>query len=335
MFPTGKLPLEFLERLIKEFHGADDPSVVVGAEVGVDAAVIDTGGEYYLIAKTDPITFVTSRIGQYAITINANDIACMGGTPRWFLVTLLLPEGKTDETLVEGIFSDLSRECEKLNITICGGHTEVTYGIDRPIVIGQMLGIVRKDRLLSPKNIRPGDRLILTKSVGIEATAIMAQERSEEIKERFGEEFLKRCKDFINDPGIGVLKEAEVICQSSGVRALHDPTEGGLATALFEMARPAGLGFRVYSERIIILKETEKLCKHFGLNPLGVISSGALLAAVMREQAEEVVRKLHSAGIRASVIGEFTDNEGEGVILTRGRAEKLRRFDRDEITKIF
>lgn len=335
MFPAGKLPLELLESLIGQFHGVDDPSVVVGARGGVDAAVIDIGEEYYLIAKTDPITFVTSRIGLYAITINANDIACMGGRPRWFLATLLLPEGKTDEGLIKNIFSDLSEECKKLNITICGGHTEVTYGIDRPIVIGQMLGLVRKEHLLNPEHIKAGDKLILTKGVGIEATAIMAQEKEEEIRDRFGDEFQKRCNNFIKDPGISVLEEAKIICETGGVKALHDPTEGGLATALCEMARPARLGCRVYEENIIIPEETKKLCEYFGLNPLGVISSGALLAAVRKELSRTIVKKLRASGINATEIGEFTDEPGRYVIVSQGKDRPLSRFDRDEITRIF
>ncbi len=334
-FSTGKLPLELLENLIKEFHGAEDSSVIAGASIGIDAAIIDLGASDYLIAKTDPITFVTGRVGQYAITVNSNDIACMGGRPRWFLTTLLLPENRTDENLVREIFSELSTACKRLGITICGGHTEITYGLDRPIVVGQMLGTLKRGRTLRPENIRAGDVLILTKAVAIEGTAIIAQERTEEVKRVFGEQFLKRCLDFLDDPGISVLKEAQIICQHEGVRALHDPTEGGLATAVYEMARPTGLGVEIYYESIKIYEETRRLCSHFNLDPLGVISSGALLAAVDAGSEERILKSLRSEGIEASRIGLFNDRKGELTLIKNSHKTPLERFDRDEITKLF
>ncbi|NOX19699.1 MAG: hydrogenase expression/formation protein [Nitrospirae bacterium] len=334
MFPTGKLDLKLLESLIKRYAGAEDPKVVVGADIGVDAAVIDLDHEEYLIAKTDPITFVTDRIGQYAVTINANDIACMGGRPRWFLVTILLPEGQTDESMVENIFRSLSEDCKRLGIAICGGHTEVTYGLDRPIVVGQMLGTVKKDRLLSPKQIAPGDKLILTKGIAVEGTAIIAQEKERDLLEVFGREFIQRCKAFIDNPGISVLKEAELLWDVPGLKALHDPTEGGVATAINEMAKGAGLGCEVWGENIILFNETKRLCEYLGLDPLGLIASGALLAALKAEDTDEALEVLRKKGFKAECIGVFTEKE-EVVLIDNGIKRPLKVYSSDEITKIF
>lgn len=333
MFGAGKLDLGLLEKFLKRYPGAKDPAVIIGPGIGIDASVIETRPDEYLIAKTDPITFVTDRIGQYAVLINSNDIACMGGIPRWFLVALLLPEGKTDESLVESIFKDLSEHCSRLGISICGGHTEVTYGLDRPIVVGQLLGTVKKDRLLDPRGIKPGDRLIMTKGIAVEGTAIIAQEKGDELREVFGEEFIERCKRFLDDPGISVLKEARILTEFPALRALHDPTEGGLATAVNEMAKASGLGCRIWAERVMIMEETRRLCEHYGLEPLGLISSGTLLAAMEKGAVDNALKSLRSNGFKAECIGEFT--EEKGVFLVRdGRMEPLKVYSSDEITKI-
>ena len=101
------------------------------------------------MAKTDPITFASAQIGWYAVNVNANDIACTGATPRWFLATLLLPENLTTAALVEDIFAQIDAACAQMNITVAGGHTEITAGLGRPIVVGHMLGEVTPERLVT------------------------------------------------------------------------------------------------------------------------------------------------------------------------------------------
>ena len=176
----GKLPIELLSELIAKYPGRRSDRVVVGAKVGEDAAVIDFS-ETYLVVKTDPITFVSEDIGWYALNVNANDIATMGAEPRWFLATVLLPEGSSTPELVEEIFSSIHRAASSLGIAVCGGHTEVTYGLDRPVISGTMLGEVPKDRLVRSDGAGPGDVIILTKGLAIEATSIIAREKREDL----------------------------------------------------------------------------------------------------------------------------------------------------------
>ena len=175
------MPPEHLERLLARAP-AGDPRLVVGARIGEDAAVIDMGdrgdrGDRYLVAKTDPITFAAEKIGWYAVHINANDVAVTGADPKWFLATLLLPDGKAGPSLVEEIFSDVLSACQELGVTLCGGHTEITHGLDRPIVVGQMLGEVAKDKLLRKDSLQPSDVVLLTQGVAIEGTAVIAREK--------------------------------------------------------------------------------------------------------------------------------------------------------------
>ncbi len=331
--PLGKLQIEHLDKLLQKYQTTDE-RIIVGAGIGRDAAVIDWG-EKYLVAKTDPITFVTDEIGFYAVTINANDIVCTGGTPKWFMAALLLPEDFSDHALVESIFEQISASCEALGIGVVGGHTEVTHGIDRPIVVGQMLGEVPRNRLVRPENIQVGDLVILTKGIAIEAVSILARERPEEVKNAFGLEFLEKARNFIHEPGISVLKEAQIATRVAAVHGMHDPTEGGLLTGLYEMTRAAKVSFEILPDQIPILEEAQKLCAHFGLDPFGVIASGALIIVTDPVDADVVVKALQAEGIRAEVIGTVLP-PGQGVLFRRGNEiEKAPRFESDELTKIF
>lgn len=331
--PTGKLPADLLARLLQDY-AMTDPRVVVGPRVGEDAAVIDFG-ETYLIAKTDPITFATDEIGWYAVNVNANDIACTGGTPRWFLATALLPAGRTDADLAESIFSQLSAACRQLDITLIGGHTEITHGIDRPIIVGLMLGETTPDGLVRTAGAQPGDALLLTKGIAVEGVAIIAREKGEELAAAFDAGFIERCQEFLHAPGISVVRDAQIVRQHARVHAMHDPTEGGLATALHELAIAASVGLVVEGEQIPILPEAAALCEWYGLDPLGLIASGALLAALPAEDAPAAIRALEAAGILARVIGRVEPAE-RGVRIRRAGVESpLPAFARDEITRLF
>jgi hydrogenase expression/formation protein HypE len=332
-FPVGKLHSDYLKELLQRYCPVDE-SVIVGPKIGEDAAVIDLG-DRYLVATTDPITFATDEIGWYSVHINANDIATMGAKPRWFLATILLPERGTAEALVESIFAQISSACRNLRISLCGGHTEITSGIDRPIVVGQMLGEVEKSRLVTSSGARVGDDIIVTKGIAIEATSLTARERADVLRKTFSEEFLDKCRKFLHEPGISVLRDAEIATQTSHVHAMHDPTEGGLAVGLYELCEAADVGMLIKRERIPVFPETVQLCDHFHLDPLGSIASGALLICLSQKDTENVVEALQGESIRASVIGTVKEREFGVKMEKRGVIQDLPKFERDEITKIF
>jgi len=334
-FPIGKLPPTYLDQLLRTYtFSLPDDRVLVYPGVGEDAAVIDMGSRW-LVAKTDPITFATDEIGWYAVHVNANDVAAAGGTPRWFMSTLLLPEGKTDRSLIERIMGQIAGACRKLGVVPCGGHTEITYGLDRPVVVGVMLGELEPGRLIRTGGVQVGDAIILTKGAAIEGTAIMALEKAAELQAHFATSFLARCRDFLHDPGISVLREAQIATQTVTVHAMHDPTEGGVATGLWELATASGVGLRVEAAAIPIAEETHRLCRFFGLDPLGVIASGALLIAVAQEEAAPLCAALHRAGVAGNVIA-YAVPADEGLTLrTADGVHPLPRFDQDEITRLF
>jgi hydrogenase expression/formation protein HypE len=331
---VGKLDVEFLAALLEQYAHTDDERVVVGSRVGEDALVIDFG-DRFLVAKTDPITFATDEIGWYAVNVNANDIATTGAACRWFLATLLLPEGRTTEQLVVTIFAQLSQACRSLGIALCGGHTEITYGLDRPIVVGLMLGEVEREALVTTGGMRVGDDIILTKGIAIEGTAIIAREKADALATKFPPEFIARCQGFLHDPGISVVAEARLATARARIHAMHDPTEGGVATGLRELALASELGLVVDETRLDILPETALLCAEFGLDPLGLIASGSLLMALAPQDSPGVLECLRKAGITASVIGRVVDQVEGMQLIRQGKPGPLPIFERDEITRLF
>ena len=332
--PLGKLPGDLLQAILDK-HTPRDPRVIVGPRVGEDAAVIDVG-ERYLVVTSDPITFATDELGWYALHVNANDIVVRGATPRWFLATLLLPAGATDETRVRTVFEQLAEACEELEVALVGGHTEVTHGLDRPVIAGTMLGEVAKDRLVTTAGARVGDAIVLTKGVPLEGAAIIAREKEAELRARgVPAATIRRAKGFLRAPGISVRPEAELACELAQVHAMHDPTEGGIATALHELADAAGVGLRIDRDRIMVLPEGRALCEAFGLDPLGTIASGALLLTLAPADAGIVIHALARESIDCHFIGQVVDR-AQGVMLVDGtKSRPLPVFLRDEIARLF
>ena len=330
----GKLPPELLQRLLTSYPRTD-PRVIVGPAVGEDAAIIDMG-DRYLIAKSDPITFATDAIGYYAVVVNANDIATRGGRPKWFLATLLLPERTTSVALVESIFAQIAEACQAFGITVVGGHTEVTYGLDRPILSGHMLGEVDAAGLISTSGAQIGDVLLLTKGICIEGTAIIAREREQELRSaEVPEAIIQRAKNFLYEPGISVVRDAYIAIGAGHIHAMHDPTEGGLAMAVHELATAAQVGIVVESHQIPILEEAVLLCRAYSLDPFGTIASGALLIATPAEEAPHIQQALRINNIACAAIGRIVP-PGEGVLLHDGSGLRpVPKFNRDEITKLF
>ncbi len=330
----GKLPQDLLSRLLAKYVDRD-ARLVVGPGVGEDAAIIDFG-ETCLVAKTDPVTFATDEIGRYAIHVNANDIATMGAVPRWFLATLLMPEGRTDAELMEATFESIHRSAREIGVVLCGGHTEITVGLDRPIVVGQMLGEVRREDIVRSSGLQAGDAILMTKGLGVEATAILAREKADDLRRRgIDDEALRRARTYLRDPGISVLREARIACETTRVHAMHDPTEGGVATALRELAIASGVGLVLDGDALFASRDTLELCAALDLDPLGVISSGALLIGVRGEDAEDVRDAIREAGILCEIIGR-TEDRGRGLKIRQdGTWTDLPTFDRDEIAGVF
>lgn len=330
-FPLGKLDPDFLEGLLLSLPR--DRRVIVGPKIGEDAAVLDFG-ENYLVVKTDPITFTFENIGWYVVNINANDIACMGATPRWFLPTLLLPQQGTSEESIKVIFEQVKSACQKLGISLIGGHVEVTLNLDRPIAVGHMIGEVDRERLVRGSGAKAGDVVLLTKGLAIEGTHVVYQKKKEELKKRLAPETLEKLSRLLYQPGISVVKEALLATRSCEVHCMHDPTEGGLRTGLWELAYASGVGIRIEKERILVLPETETICKFYGLDPLGLLASGALIITLGPSEGERLIKIYERNGIKCSLMGKVVAREHGLKILEAGKESDLGGACQDEINKV-
>ena len=334
ILPLGKLSYPFLEKLTKKFQNHSDFRVILGPKVGEDAAVIDYP-DRYLVAKTDPITFATAEIGWYAVQVNANDIVTRAAIPKWFQATILLPEKKTTQDLVEQIFTQIYDACNKLNITVIGGHTEISYKLDRPIVVGCMLGEVEKDKLVLSSGAREGDVILLTKGIAIEGTAVIAREQADELKKKgYRDDFIKKCQRYLYNPGLSVVNDA-LLASKIGVHAMHDPTEGGLSAGLFEIAKASQVGLLIDNGKIPLLKESKILCEEYQLDPLKTIASGALLLVVPPKNADKIRTLLNKHGIKSHLIGEIKPKKFGIKIIEDGILRNLKYSARDEISKVF
>ena len=328
---VGKFPPQMLQRLLAK-QRVPDARVLLGPAMGEDAAVLDMG-DRLLVAKSDPITFASEDIGWYAVQVNANDVACTGGVPRWFLATLLVPDRFT-EAEAEDIFDQVLEACNARNIALIGGHSEVTYGIDRPIVLGPMLGEVEKEKLVTTGGARDGDSIVITKGIAIEGAAVLARDRREDLLAAgVSGDAIEAASQYLYRPGISVVAEAGIACAVADIHSLHDPTEGGLATGLREMAQASGMGLAVERSSVPVLPECEEICTALGLDPMGLLASGCLVMTLPAAQVPALLRAMEDGGIHAWEVGQIIAPE-EGLVMIGYDGEvALPEFSRDELAR--
>lgn len=329
---AGKLPNETLQIYLREFN-FQDPSVIVSAGVGEDVAAVDLADEEVLVLKSDPITFATDAIGQYAVIVNANDIVTAGARPRWFLTTLLLPCGTTPSQ-IRTIMQELARVCHHWGITLCGGHTEISDAVRRPVVVGMMAGTVTRRDLIEKKNMQPGDTVLLTKAVAVEGTAIIAREFADRLLGKgIALSEIEEGKAFLQQ--ISILPEARLVSRDGLAVAMHDVTEGGLAAALEELSVAGGHKIAVALDAIPTFDLTRKICAALGLDPLGLIGSGSLIICCRPGNGAVVVERLREQGIDATVIGKVLA-PGQGIeAVSQGQSVPWPSFKVDEIVRLF
>ncbi len=326
--PPGKIPVDILKEVVFKNLGVKREEVALGPSAGIDGAVINVGDKS-LIVSMDPITGAIERIGWLAVNVNANDTATFGVEPAFFFSCILLPEN-ANRKIVETICAQMNKAAKNLGIDIVGGHCEVTPGLTYPIVVGCVMGLTEKGNYVTAGGAKLGDMLILTKSAGIEGTAILASDRGQQLKKVMSTTMLRQAKNFYDQ--ISVVKDAMTAYKTGGVNAMHDPTEGGIAGGVHEMADASNLGVKIFEEKIPVRPETTKICEFFRIDPLQLISSGALLISAKQEIAGKITEKLRQRQINASIIGEFLENPHDRLIITKnGKTQSLPRPPSDHL----
>jgi hydrogenase expression/formation protein HypE len=317
--PVGKIPIDILKDVVFKNLGAARSEVLLGPAAGIDGAILDFGSKNAIVSM-DPITGAVERIGWEAININANDIATFGVEPAFFFSTIMLPEG-ADSKIIEVISQQMHNAAKELGIAIVGGHCEVTPGIANPIVVGCIMGLTEKGKYVTAAGAKSGDKIILTKSAGIEGTAILASDREAQLAKTFNSTLIESAKGFYSQ--ISIVKDALTAYRTGGVHAMHDPTEGGILNGIHELADAAGLGVRVFEEKITVEPETAKICRFFEIDPLQLISSGALLIASEPESAKKIIDNLAEQHIYADVIGEFNPNPAKRILMHKDDSAEM------------
>lgn len=323
--PEGKVPVELLARALGRMPPLPQ-EVRLGPAVGEDAAAIDVPGGTLVVA-TDPITLTSGDLGRFSVLVNANDVAVTGARPRWFLAVALLPPGST-EVDVEALFAGLGEATAAAGVALVGGHTEVTPAVTQPVVVGQMLGLAEGGRVLATGGLRPGDVIVQVGPAPVEGAAVLAREAAGRLAP-LDAAVVEAAARAVDEPGISVVEPA-ILAAELGATSLHDPTEGGLAAGLHEMARASRLGIRLDRAAVLWFEPGLAVCGALGADPWGTLASGTLLAGFPPEQAERAVGALASAGFRAAAIGLAV--EGEGV--TDEAGDPFPWPERDEVARV-
>lgn len=324
----GKLTNSELKSLILDNIKIKNSDILLSPSIGEDCSAIDFGGECCVLT-TDPISGTESEIGKLAVHIVCNDIASSGATPLAILVNILVPATASIEDIGR-VVKDLNTTADSVNVDIIGGHTEVTDAVNRFVVVCTGVGRTSTSRLLKTSGAKPGDDIILTKTAGLEGTAIIAAEKKNELASTLAPHILERALKFSHN--ISVINEGRICSGLSTVNAMHDVTEGGLLGALWEMSEASGCGVVAYNDKIPVAEETTLICNYFKINPLKLISSGCMLIAT--SNGEEVVKSLLAENIQATIIGKFTDNPEKILVLEDNKSEILSEPESDELYKI-
>jgi hydrogenase maturation factor len=333
IFSNGKIPNPVVNKLISKFHNKD-PRVLLGPQVGEDTAHISFGSKT-LILTSDPITFVDENIEKYSLQINANDIATSGALPKWFLATVLFSENTSEDSIYK-TFKRLNEAANQINVTIVGGHTEITKGLSQTIICGTMIGEIEASRAIKTSDANIGDDILLYGFIGIEGTSILAENYSEKLSSlQINQSVINNAKKLIKNPGISIVEPAIIASSTNLVTSMHDVTEGGISTALNEIANASKKGILVHKNKIPILKETQEICSKLKLDPLGLISSGALLITTSKNNSFKLIEKLKKEGFELKKIGEVTNDSEILFIDENGDKIPVKNFYKDEIVKFF
>jgi len=320
----GKLLPTLLGRLVYP-HLPRRPDVLVGAAVGEDTAVLDFGNSV-CVATCDPITGAVQHLGRLAVHVACNDIAATGAEPVALLLTLLLPPS-TEEHEIDVIMRDAGKTAAALGVAIAGGHTEVTGRVTQPVVVVAGIGRAAANGYVHAGGAGPGEALLLTKAAAIEGTAILATDLATELAERVPAEVLDRARRFIDE--VSVVAEGR-IAAGAGATAMHDVTEGGIVTAVWELAEASRCGVDLWVDAVPVRAETAALCAVVGADPLALIGSGAML--ITTADPQRTLAALREAGIAAVQIGVMRAADRT---LRRGETtEPLAPPERDELWRI-
>lgn len=321
---TGKIAESVLKRSVLKKVKTLRPEVVVKGNPGIDVSAVELEEDEVFVVSTD--SFVDSKSSALEISIYSalNNIATSGAEPVAITLGAFLPE-EIEESELKEMMDKVEAICKEQNIQAMGGHTQVTKAVNSPIVSVTAIGKVKKANLLTTKNIKPGQDIVITKWIGLSGTSVLAKENEPQIAEKYKQDLINAAKDF--DKYLSVLREAATAVKS-GASAMHDLSQGGIMNALWECSEAAGVGLTIDLKAIPVKQETIEISEIFNINPYRMISTGSLLIAC--DNGLTMVQALEDQGISAKVIGKFT-NSNDKIILNDGETTYLDAPKPDEL----
>jgi hydrogenase expression/formation protein HypE len=308
---------ELLDRVVADRFG-DDPEGGVGLAAMDDGAVVpDATGA--TVVTTDshvvtPAAFPGGDIGRLAACGTVNDLAAMGATGPVALTSAVVIEAGTPVATVDRVLASMAEACEAAGCTVRSGDTKVMGSgeVDGLVLTTTGVGRIPRGSQLAAGGLAPGDRLLVTGPVGDHGIALLAA--------REGFDFETPLESDVR-PVNGLVAAAR---EAGTVTAATDPTRGGLANALNEMAEAAGVGVRVDERAVPVDDATAGAAELLGLDPLTVACEGRMVLAVAEDDAEAVRDRLREepGGERASVIGRAVPDHPGDVVLDTGLGER-------------
>lgn len=326
---TGKLDSDVLKKLVFDKIKYRNDDVRVRPGIGEDCAVVEFG-DYECVMSTDPITSAVSDIGRLAIHITCNDIASNGVHPLGIMLAVMLPEGTTDED-VEHIMGQAAETASELKVEIIGGHTEITPAVNQPVIVSTALGKAVKNTSQSGNEMEPGDYIMMTKSAGLEGCGIIACDYEDKLKKVLSKDEIAKAKSFLDK--VSVVREGTA-AGKIGTHGMHDITEGGILGAVWEMCQISKKGAVIWKDSIPVERETEKICEFFGIDPLRLISSGAMVIIVPEDKLEAMKLAMSSHDVECSIIGRVEEKEKGIMLEDGGKYEEVIPPYADEIYKV-
>jgi len=333
----GKLPISQLKEILN-LRGHENDGVLEAGRIGGDVAIIDIekgkvkAQEFYnntsevrVVVKSDPITFPTPEPGQYAVTVNSNDLACAGALPFGFLPTIIAPYGTSFNEIIN-IQKQIHEQCISYGITILGGHTEISKSVNSIVVSGHMIGFVPSDYSV-PNELSLEDLVLAVGYIGAEGIGIIIEEAKDLVKNILTKHEIEEGKRIGSQ--IRIVDLALDLNKNFKPSLIHDATEGGIFGALTEIVAYREIGIEIKTKPAIS-PLIQKLAKWLKFDPYRLISSGLLIVGAEKEKVSKIINHLEKHQIPVTVIGEVIKSKGKIIL----EDEMLPPIIRDEIITV-
>jgi len=284
-----------------------------------DAAIFELKGR--LAFTTDsyvvsPIFFPGGDIGKLAVCGTVNDLAMSGAVPLYLSVSLVIEEG-LPLTDLQKVMTSVGKAAEEAGVKVVTGDTKVVNrgSADKLFVNTAGIGVIPRGVEISGSRAQPGDKVILSGSIGEHGIAVMSQREGLQFSVPIGSDCASLHK-----------LVADILETSNNIHCLRDPTRGGLASTLNEFAKQSGVGVRIDEDKIPVREAVRAACELLGFDPLYVANEGKLVAVVPAADAERVLAKMrrNQYGNQSTIIGEIVaEHPGRVVMSTRLGASRI------------